>query len=256
MFHDPNLEFSLSKSLAFDLNAPACKLMLLISHYRSQGERILPTSYLKRLFKPRAWELATKGSRVYEKTATGGRRLVCGVDADGNKVPPRPARDGCEAAGLISEHRELDENGHVHTYWIIGEIDADVIAEIKRRRDDAAFDVLEDVAPSEPVEPEPVEDADAPSAVLPSEADFDRGYAAGEAAGYARGYSDGVAFTGLAKSEAIDSFIKGSPKASPVEGFISVSKSELKAALDDLDYFKALASDQAAKRASEKHLGF
>jgi len=177
VFHDKNLQTELMSALAFDLNAPACKLALLVQWYKARGERTLPVQYLKRLgFTRRQWELATKGSREYD-----GRKLV----------DPRPAKDGCEAIGLISEYKEIcEETGRPKTYWVIGEIDEQALTAIREQRQQAAFDVIEDARPKEPEQNEPLEPSVKPNTAKSEESEYDRGYAHGQAHGYAEGVAD------------------------------------------------------------------
>jgi len=177
VFHDKNLQTELMSALAFDLNAHACKLALLVQWYKARGERTLPVQYLKRLgFTRRQWELATKGSREYD-----GRKLV----------DSRPAKDGCEAIGLISEYKEIcEETGRPKTYWVIGEVDEAALTAIREQRQQAAFDVIEDARPKEPDEKEPLEPSVKPNTAKSEESEYDRGYAHGQAHGYAEGVAD------------------------------------------------------------------
>lgn len=177
MFHDKNLQNEVMSAIAFNLNAHACKLALLVQWYKARGEKTLPVQYLKRLgFTRRQWELATKGSREYD-----GRKLV----------DPRPAKDGCEAIGLISEYKEVcSETGKPKTYWVIGEIDETALQAIRDHREQAAFDVIEDRRPEQPDESEPVEASVKPKTQTSDESEYDRGYAHGQAHGYAEGVAD------------------------------------------------------------------
>ena len=179
MFHDRSLHTD-SKliSLAFELNAQACRLASFVEYYRKQGNRTLPVQYLKRLaFTRRQWELATKGSRPYE-----GRKLI----------DPAPAKDGLEKTGLVSEYTEVDpKTNRPKTYWIIGEIDQEVIEAIRKERQDADFDVIEDRAPdADDIDADTVEPSRTKGATLPTEDQYDLGYAEGEAAGYVKGVRD------------------------------------------------------------------
>jgi len=173
MFHDKALHDSRFLSLAFDLNAHAVRLACLVEWYKARGERTLPVQYLKRIaFTRRQWELATKGSRKYS-----GHSLV----------DKAPAKDGCEAIGLISEYIDIcPDTKKPRTYWVIGEIDADVIARIRREREEAAFDVIEDRAPNEPDEIERKETSAPSETRLSEEKAYEAGYADGERAGYDR----------------------------------------------------------------------
>lgn len=177
MFHDPKLKDSLLSAMSFELNAHACKLMLMVQFYSARGEKTLPVQYLKRLgFTRRQWELATKGSRQYD-----GRKLV----------DRTPAADGCEAAGIVSEVIHVcEKTGIPRTYYVIGPVDEAALAAIREQREQADFDVIEDSVPA-PVEPDEVlEPSVKEGTSLPSESDFDRGYAAGLFAGYDRGVRD------------------------------------------------------------------
>mgnify|MGYP000694381108 CR=1 FL=1 len=245
MFHDPNLENLAFDSLAFELNAHAFRLAGLTRWYKRRGERTLPVQAIKRLgFTRREWELATKGSRRYERAASGSRRLV----------DPAPARDGCEALGILSEYKETcPVSGHVKTYWVIGEVDAAAIAEIHRRREDEGFDVIEDPRPCpEAAHAEPVEPSVPDGVQTDAEREYDRGYAAGEAAGYERGVSD----TACANGTSLLKHYKHVPLAHPADTLTVVSKAHLETLLNGFARLASDADDQEAKKASEKHLGF
>lgn len=134
MFHDTNLKDSAElvqlMDMAFDLNAYAVRLALLVQWAKRRGEITLPVQYLKRLgFTRRQWELATKGSREYD-----GCKLV----------DPRPAKDGLEATGMISEVTERMSDGRKRTYWVIGKVDQAALEAIRHQREAAEFDVIED----------------------------------------------------------------------------------------------------------------
>jgi len=206
MFHDRNLTDSPLINLAFDLNAHAVKLALLVEWYRRRGERTLPVQYLKRLgFTRRQWELATKGSRQYD-----GRKLA----------DPRPAKDGCEALGLISEHIEIcPETKRPKTYWVIGQIDGEALEAIRKQREEAAFDVIEDKAPETVQDGETVEPSVKPATQTQEESDYDRGYADGEAHGYDKGVRDLEAVlssTGCVKDADIDKEPRDASNTHPV----------------------------------------
>lgn len=178
MFYDRKLHHNLLPSLAFELNHPACRLAMMVEWYRARGERTLPVQYLRdTMFTRREWELATKGTR--KKTET--KRLI----------DPAPAKDGCEAIGLISEYKEVcKETGRPKTYWVIGEVDEEALAKIREQRQAASFDVIEDPEPKEPKKEEATEPSVKPNTATSAETAYDRGYADGEANGYARGVDD------------------------------------------------------------------
>ena len=236
MFHDRNLTDSPLINLAFDLNAHAVKLALLVEWYKRRGERTLPVQYLKRLgFTRRQWELATKGTRQYD-----GRKLS----------DPRPAKDGCEAIGLISEHIEIcPETKRPKTYWVIGQIDGEALAAIRKQREEAAFDVIEDKAPEPAPESEPVEPSVKPATQTPDESAYDRGYADGEAHGYDKGVRDleaALSSTGCVKDATIELDTRDASKTH------SVQETELREIIEYCEEkLREIWWDE-----SESHLGF
>ena len=179
MFYDKSLHASQAVTLAFDLNAHACKLMLLVQWYRDRGERTLPVSYLKRLgFTRRQWELATKGTRKRD-----GRNIAEGHEG--------PARDGLEYTGMISEYRHYcDKTKRPVTHWVIGDVTKEVIEAIRAEREAEQFSVIEDDYPHKPDADEPVEPSVKVGTQTDAEAAYDAGYADGEAAGYDKGVRD------------------------------------------------------------------
>jgi len=236
MFHDRNLNDSPLLNLAFDLNAHAVKLALLVEWYRRRGERTLPVQYLKRLgFTRRQWELATKGSRQYD-----GRKLA----------DPRPAKDGCEALGLISEHIEIcPETRRPKTYWVIGKIDGEALEAIRALRVEDAFDVIEDKAPEPVAEKEPVEPSVKPATQTKDESDYDRGYADGEAHGYDKGVRDlevALSSAGCVKDATIELDTRDASKTHAVE------ENELR---EIIEYCEERL-DEISRVESEVHLGF
>jgi len=126
MYHDKSLQSAASLALlakcSFQWNSDACKLAMMIEHYKASGERLLPVDYLKRHhFTAREWELATKGRR--ERSKDNKKRLLS-KDA---------APDGLEYSGVIREVRQHDaETGRHTTFWLIGDFDDDALALIEK----------------------------------------------------------------------------------------------------------------------------
>jgi len=239
MFHDKALHDTRFISMAFDLNAQAFRLAALVEWYKARGERTLPVQYLKRIaFTRRQWELATKGSRKYD-----GRKLVDSA----------PAKDGCEALGLVSEYVDIcPETKTPRTYWVIGEIDASVIETIRRERLEAAYGVIEDDRP--PVDPEEVERAEtaAPAgSVTTLEAEYDRGYAEGERAGYDRRDREIAVSTGCVKDACIETDYRGASLTHPVTLLEMSPCDVLKRRIQ-----AEILWEFEARRESEKDLGF
>jgi len=233
MFHDKALHDSRFYSLAFDLNAHAFRLAGLVEWYKARGERTLPVQYLKRMgFTRRQWELATKGSRKYS-----GRKLIDSA----------PAKDGCEAIGLVSEYIDIcPETKRPRTYWVIGEIDADVIARIRREREEAAFDVIEDRAPDDSEEIERKETSAPSETRLSEEKAYQAGYADGERAGYDRRARE-IEATGCVKDAPLVSVYRDASKTHPVESPCDALKRAISAEI----YLEI-----ELRRESEKNLGF
>lgn len=223
MFHDRKMNNATAvntmAAAAFNLNADACRLMLLVEWYAARGERVLPVQYLKRgFFTRRQWELATKGARQRENgKLLGGSESV--------------APDGCQFAGIVSQHTELNEQGRPQTFWIIGQVDADALAMVRREVEDRAFSVVEDVPPKEceENEEEPVEPSVKVGTQTGDEIAYARGYRDGELHGYDKGVRDLEAVTGCRKATPITESFKGDPKRHAGKSGISFlfSKAEL-----------------------------
>ena len=178
MFHDTKLHHTNMIAMAFELNAQAFRLMAFVQWYSDRGEKTLPVQYLRRAyFTRRQWELATKGTREYE-----GRKL-----AD----PDSLGKDGLQSTGAISEHREYDpETKRTRTYWVIGAVNDEVLNELRERREDAGFDVIEDPKPTpENTEVPDKEETDRTSTT--DEKEYAKGYRHGVAHGYGEGFKDG-----------------------------------------------------------------
>jgi len=218
MFHDRNLQDATFQSLAFQMNAQALRLALLVQWYKERGERTLPVQYLRRLaFTRRQWELATKGSRQYD-----GRKLL----------DKTPAKDGCEAFGIVTEHREkCPETGATKTYWVIGEVDSDALDAITQQRLETSFDVIEDRKPEIPSDDDVIEPSVKAGTQLQSESDYDKGYAHGEAVGYQRGVSD----AGCVYDASLDISSRNTSLTQANEGFVSVKKTDLETTLSLVD---------------------
>ena len=249
MFHDRNLHaVSNLSALAFELNAQAVRLAAMVEWYKAAGYLTLPVSSLKRgFFSRRQWELATKGTRAYD-----GKKLL----------DPAPVKDGCEYLGLVSEHREVcPETGTPKTYWVIGEVNEAVLEAIRKERQEAAFDVIEDPKPQAPEGDEVVEPSVKVGGQLSNEAAYDEGYAHGEAAGYDRGVSDtrvALDATGCGKTAPLVTSSKdaGKPHVVLAPDEVVAKRQHIETLLRTVESLSWQDEDALARAASEKHLGF
>lgn len=181
MLYDRNLHTQNAEmefvNLAFQLNAQAIRLALLVRYYEKLGEDTIPVQYLRRCyFTRREWELATKGTRKYD-----GRRL-----AD----PDELGKDGCESLGIIKEIRLYDsDTKKSKTVWVIGDVDAEKLERLRKERLQD-FEVIED--PKTDIVDEKASVEKKRSTKASNEVGYDEGYLDGERHGYAQGYENGV----------------------------------------------------------------
>lgn len=176
MFHDKNLhhdhqiaEFQRCMDASFELCSEAVHLMMLVQWFKRRGEKTLPVEHIKRMcgWKRTGWRNATKGR------AKPGSEIRTG---------------GLEATGLITEVRQFcKEKGHPVTVWVIGEISAEVLNDLREEREQRVTegpDVIED-------EPEPAE-----GKTVQTEITYEQLQAAKKRQ-YALGYQRGVMDTAI-----------------------------------------------------------
>ena len=226
MFHDTKLQTAASLALlakcSFQWNSDACKLAMMIEHYKASGERLLPVDYLKlHHFTAREWELATKGRRA---RSNDNKKRLLSKDA---------APDGLEYSGVIREVRQRDaETGRHTTFWLIGDFDEDAIALIEKehaaivaaryqKQTDHDFDDEERAAAS--FEASAARETGETCEETSVREAYDHGYSVGDSDGYQRAI-DSVAsvltkidLTGpLLECSLIESFIGDHAKSVPV----------------------------------------
>lgn len=132
MFHDPKFYHApaspVEKSafqLGWSLNPHACKLLLMLQHFRNVDQKVIPVAYLKRCgFTRRGWELATKGTR----------------ERVGNKlVSDACQKDGLQFHGLISEILICEPGQKPQTFWVLG----DLTQEAREQASDAYWEAVD-----------------------------------------------------------------------------------------------------------------